>query len=108
MKILSASGFEHKVIITGTLAWRMIGSDHRIAYIYLYFFVIVYYCAQNFQSGLNRWPAAALMNNRIGATKTWFNLLKTRKIFSFISLPAVSESGVFGVSLPDQNEEVTV
>ena len=81
MKILSASGFEHKVIITGTLAWRMIGSDHRIAYIYLYFFVIVYYCAQSFQSGLNSWPAAALMNYRIGATKMWSNLLKTRKIF---------------------------
>ena len=108
MKILSASGFEHKVIITGTLAWRMIGSDHRIAYIYLYFFVIVYYCAQNFQSGLNRWPAAALMNYRIGATKTWFNLLKLERFFSFISLPAVSECGVFGVSLPDQNEEVKV
>ena len=108
MKILSVSGFEHKVIITGTLAWRMIGSDHRIAYIYLYFFVIVYYCAQSFQSGLNSWPAAALMNYRIGATKTWFNLLKTKRYFSVILLPAVSESGVFGVSLPDQNEEVKV
>ena len=38
MKILSASGFEHKVIITDTLAWRMLGSDHRITYIYLYIF----------------------------------------------------------------------
>ena len=38
MEILSASGFEHKVIITDTLAWRMIGSDHRITYIYLYIF----------------------------------------------------------------------
>ncbi len=38
MKILSASGFEHKVIITDTLAWRMIGSDHGIAYINLYIF----------------------------------------------------------------------
>ena len=81
MKILSASGFEHKVIITGALAERMIGSDHKITYIYLYFLVIIYYCVQSFQSGFNGWPAAALMNNRIGATKTWFNLLKTRKIF---------------------------
>ena len=38
MEIPSASGFEHKVIITDTLAWRMIGSDHRITYIYLYIF----------------------------------------------------------------------
>lgn len=32
----------------------------------------------------------------------------SKDIFSVISLPAVSESGVFGVSLPDQNEEVKV
>ena len=40
MEILSASGFEHKVIITDTLAWRMIGSDRRITYIYLYIFLL--------------------------------------------------------------------
>ena len=38
MKILSASGFEHKVIITETLALRMIGSDNRLANICLYIF----------------------------------------------------------------------
>ncbi len=81
MKILGASGFEHKVIITGALAERMIGSDHRITYIYLYLVVTIYYCAQSFQLGFNAWPAAALMNNRIGATKMWCNLLKTRKPF---------------------------
>ena len=95
MKILGAGGFEHKVIITDALAGRMIGSDHRIAYVYLYFLVIIYYYAQSFLSGFNRWPAAALMNNRIGVTKTWCNLLKLESLFFYLTSCSIGERRVW-------------
>lgn len=56
--------------------------------------------------GCKRWSAAVFIKNSILAAKALCNLIEMR--FYFIDFPAVSESSVFGVSLLDRNEGVTL